>query len=179
MQDKYLKDLVIGLVVVMLIIFTVNDYRLFHIAGKVPNQSKYTTIALDEQLLVQIQGIEHSINDRKNFSFTVTKDPLLQDLIVKTKMDMQKQWENMIASMMRLSATFIDSKGVRRAIIDYQGKNNTVGVGDYIAGRKIIEIDASRVYFLENGYKGFIDVSKIPPKPEILDEVKSENQYNW
>jgi len=179
MQDKHLKDLVISLVVIMLIVFAVNDYRLYFKASKVPAQSKYTHIALDEQLLSQIKGIETSINDRKGFVFTVVKDPLLQDLIVKTRLDMQKQWEDMVASMMRLSATFVDSKGVRRAIIDYQGRNNTVAVGDVIAGRKIVEIQDSRVYFVENGYRGFIDVSKIPPKPEILNEAKSENQYNW
>jgi len=92
MQEKHIKDLVIGIAFIMLLVFTVNDYSLYHKTNKIPKESKYTNIALDETLLSQIQSIEHSIKDRKSFNFTVTKDPLLQDLIVKTRLDLQKQW---------------------------------------------------------------------------------------
>ncbi len=181
MQDKYLKDLVIGLTIIMLLVFIGNDYYTYNKAKDVPVQSKYANIALDANLLAKIQSIENSISDRKMFHFTVTKDPLQQDLIVKTKMDLQKQWEDTVRSMMRLSATFTDSKGRSKATIEYQGQNHYVGVGDVIPGtnKKITEIQNSRVYFVESGYKGMLDVQKIPPKPVELDEKKAENQHNW
>lgn len=179
MQDKYLKDFVIGLIVIMIIAFMFNDYRLFTKARAIPEQSKYSNIALDENLLSKIQSIETTINDRKMFTFTVTKDPLQQDLIVKTKVDLQNQWEDMVRSMMRLSATFTDSKGQKKAMIAFQGRDNLVGIGDVVGGRKIVDIQNQRVYFTENGYKGFLDIQKIPPKPVELDTQKQENQYNW
>ncbi|HPM02761.1 MAG: hypothetical protein KA886_03565 [Candidatus Cloacimonetes bacterium] len=179
MQEKHIKDLVISLAFIMLLVFTVNDYSLFHKEKKVPKESKYTNIALDETLLSQIQSIEHSISDRKSFNFTVTKDPLLQDLIVKTRMDMQKQWEETVANMMRLSATFTDSKGQKKAMIAYQGKNHMVSIGDVIGGRKITDISSGKLSFTQNGYQGTIGVEKIPEKPAELDEDKKEKQYNW
>ncbi len=179
MQEKHIKDLVIALAFIMLLVFGVVDYNLFTKVQKVPFDSKYTNIAMDETLLAQIQSIEHSISDRKSFNFTVTKDPLLQDLVVKTRLDLQKQWEEMVASMMRLSATFTDSFGRKKAMIAFDGKNNLVSVGDVIGGRKITDITNDKVYFTENGYKGFLEVQKIPPKPVELDETKKEKQYNW
>lgn len=181
MQDRYLKDLAIGLAVIMILVFIANNYYNYQKADKVPQQSVYSKIALDEQLLTKIQTIENSISDRKMFHFNVNKDPLQQDLIVKTKQDLQKQWEDMVKSMMRLSATFTDSKGQKKASIDFQGKFHLVGIGDVIPGtnKKIVDIENTRVTFSESGYKGFLDVQKIPPKPVELDEKKAENQYNW
>ncbi|HPY96036.1 MAG TPA: hypothetical protein PL063_02350 [Candidatus Cloacimonadota bacterium] len=179
MQEKHIKDLVIAIAVIMLLVFTINDYSLYNKVNKVKKESIYANIALDEGLLAQIQSIEKSITDRKSFTFTVTKDPLLQDLIVKTKQDLQKQWEEMVSSMMRLSATFTDSDGQKKAMVSYGGKNHLLGIGDVLANRKITKIESDRIHFSEGNYKGEIVIQKIPPKPKELDENAKEKQYNW
>jgi hypothetical protein len=94
-------------------------------------------------------------------------------------MDMQKQWEETVANMMRLSATFTDSKGQKKAMIAYQGKNHMVSIGDVIGGRKITDISSGKLSFTQNGYQGTLGVEKIPEKPAELDEDKKEKQYNW
>ncbi len=179
MESKYLKDFVIALVFIMLFVFGVRDYNFYKKAEAVSEESKYKNLALDDVLLKRIQEIETSIQDRKMFVFTVVKDPLEQNLIVKTQVDLQKQWEEMVASMMRLAATFVDSRGAKRAYISYAGKNWDVKAGDQIGDRKIVEIQQGRVYFTQGGMKGFIDVQPIPAKPASLDENKAANQYNW
>lgn len=177
MQDKYIKDFVIALSMIMLVVFLIQGVRLYQQANKVLPESKYKKIALSQKLIKQIQEIESSIQDRKMFVFSVVKDPLEQNLIVKTKVDLENNWKSMVESMMRLSATYSDSNGQRRATIAYEGKNYDVHVGDFIAGRKIIDIQQGRVYFSQGGVKGLLDLQPVPAKPVELQDNKKI--YNW
>lgn len=180
MQEKNVKDLVIGLGVLAIIAFSFRCYMLFHQVNRVPEESRYSRLALDQNLLNQIQQIEESITERKNFKFTVEKDPLKQDLIVQTRLDLRKQWEDMVRSMMRLTATFKDSENRQKAMIAFGGKDHIVEVGDVINNKKITRITFDEVYFQEGGHTGVLKVEPIPPKPVQLERsVNPALEYNW
>jgi len=66
MENKYLKDFIIIVVVLLVIAFGWFDYYNYNKVEKIPHESKYKKLALSEKLLEQIQSIEESIKDRKN-----------------------------------------------------------------------------------------------------------------
>jgi len=180
MQDKHIKDLVLALGVILLIAYGLYGYIQFFKTQSIPEQSEYLTRAIDAGLLKQIQQIEESIKQRKEFVFNVAKDPLKQDLIVQTKLDLQKQWEDMVRSMMRLTAVLKDSEGTQKAMIAFGGKTHLVKIGDVLNNKKITKISTDKVYFEENGHTGHLVVQPIPPKPTKLQEQGSGTpEYNW
>ncbi len=182
MEEKYLKDFVIILVVISLIAFGMKNVSLFSKLKEVPKESKYRELGLGDKLLSQIKEIEESIQDRKDFVFTVEKDPLEQNLIVKTMKDLQAQWHKMIENLVHLESTIIPEVGKRRAVIAYQGKANVYKVGDNFVKGKITAINQGEITYSYRGSVGKIKVKKLPPKPVELQtagKTKSNREYNW
>lgn len=173
MDFKYLKDFAISLTIIMLIVFLLRDAALYKKEVNVPAKSVYTKLSVNDSLMATIQDIEKSIQDRKSFLFTVTKDPLKQDLIVQDRIDQLALWQVMVKNMVRLAGTFIDENGKRTAIISYQGVDGRYYIGDYVAGRKIEEIQNGRVVYVSNGQRGTMYLEPIPPKPVELEMNKS------
>ena len=165
MHDKHVKDLAISLGVIILIVIAFRAYFLYNKTSSVPVDSIYSRLALDSALMNQIQQIEDSINDRKEFVFTVLRDPLKQDLIVQTRLDLLREWEEMVRRMMRLSAVLIDNDGNQTAIIVWNGRNNSVKVGDVLNNRRITNITLDRVEYIEGGQRGYMVRQAIPPRP--------------
>jgi hypothetical protein len=183
MDYKYLKDFAISLTIIMLVVFLLRDASLYKKEMNVPVKSVYSKLSVNDSLMATILNIEKSIQDRKSFLFTVTKDPLKQDLIVQDRIDLLAQWQIMVKNMVRLAGTFIDEKGKRTAIISYQGTDGRYYIGDYVAGRRIEEIQNGRVIYVANGQRGTMVLEPIPPKPVELEMNKSnqatQQQLNY
>lgn len=181
MENKYLKDFVIAIAVLLLIAFGFSNYYTYQKVDKIPTDSKYKKLALSEQLLSQIQNIELSIKDRKSFKFNVTKDPLEQNLIVKTIKDLEKQWQMEIQKMIRLESTIIPQEGSRLASIAHKGESKLYKVGDSFMGRKINKIDSGVVHYTYRGTNGSLEVTELPDKPEAINTTnKKQNSVpNW
>ena len=181
MEDKYLKDFVIAFVVIILLAFAIKDYYLYQKIKVVPEESKYEKLAIGEVLLQQIQNIDTSIRDRKDFIFTVTKDPLEQNLIVKTQKDIEKQWREKIEKMVRLESTIIPENGLKRAAISYDGETKIYKIGDDFENGKITDIKEGEITYSYSGKTGNLSVEKIPPKPIEIIKKKSKKirEYNW
>jgi hypothetical protein len=181
MENKYLKDFVIALVVLLILAFAINDYYLKKSASTVAEHSKYKEIALSDELLDRIHEIELSIQDRKKFVFTVIKDPLEQNLIVRTKQDLEKLWQEEIENTVRLEATIIPEMGDKLASISYKGETKHYTVGEKFEFGKITDIRPGEISYLYNGTNGVLALSKLPPKPiEIRDQKSKKNRaYNW
>jgi len=181
MENKYLKDFVIALVVILILAFGINDYYLKKAVSKVPEESKYKKIALSDVLLGKIHEIERSIQDRKKFVFTVVKDPLEQNLIVRTKKDLEKLWQEEIENTVRLEATIIPEFGDKLASISYKGETKHYKIGENFEFGKITDIRPGEVSYQFKGTNGVLALSKLPPKPvEIRDQKSQKNrEYNW
>ncbi|RLC53210.1 MAG: hypothetical protein DRH79_03965 [Candidatus Cloacimonadota bacterium] len=184
MEEKYLKDFVIALVVIFLIVLVWKDLNLYSKVNQIPQESKYKKLALGERLLQQIQEIETSIKDRKNFVFTVTKDPLEQNLIVKTMKDLELQWKEEVESMVRLETTIVPESGEKQAVISYKGKTNMYQIGDKFTKGTITDIRSGEISYSSNGNSKILKVQKLPDKPEVIRQsTKSKNkknrEYNW
>ncbi len=180
MEYRHFKDFTIAAIVVMVIVFGFTSYKYFTKASKVPFESKYKKMALSDKLLTQIKNIELSIQDRMNFTFTAVKDPLEQNLIVKTQVDLENQWKKRVEAMMRLSATYHLEDGKTYASIDYKGNSQIYKVGDSIEGNKILAIKDSYITIRKNGINGKLKLQAIPEKPASIkkDNVK-EQELNW
>lgn len=179
METRHFKDLAVAIVVIILAVLLFKSVSVVRTVIEVPEESIYKYLALDEQLLDQIQSIEDSISDRKEFTFTVTRDPLEQNLIVRTRVDIEQEWRRMIESMMRLAATYIDEAGNRRAAIDYKGKMELYSVGDYINNNRITNIDSGKITLAQNGREQVLEVKRIPPKPAQIDDRVQREEYIW
>jgi len=182
MEEKYLKDFVISLVVILLLAFGMNNVSLLRKVETIPKESKYAGLVMGEELLSQIKEIESSIQDRKDFVFTVEKDPLEQNLIVKTMKDLQTQWRRKIENMVRLESTIIPENGEKRAAITYKGSTTIYKIGDDFIKGNIIDIEQGTVTYNYKGTVGTINVKKLPEKPVEIQEnnkTKKNRQYNW
>ncbi|MBC8527244.1 MAG: hypothetical protein ISS28_03665 [Candidatus Cloacimonetes bacterium] len=181
MEQKYIKDFVIALVVILLISFGIKDYYLYNNVKEIKKESKYKEIALGEQLLNQIQNIENSIQDRKQFVFTITKDPLEQHLIVRTQKDLEKQWREKVENMIRLESTIIPENGPKMAAIAYGGKTEIYKIGDKFENGEIVDIREGEITYAYHGKIGILKIQQIPPKPVEISDKKSKKhrEYNW
>ena len=181
MENKYIKDFVIAIVILVILAYGIQNYYLYQKTDGVPFESKYKKIALSEKLLKQIHNIERSIQDRKQFVFSVRKDPLEQNLIVKTQKDLEKQWREDVENMIRLQATIIPETGDNIASISYKGKTNQYVIGDSFSNRKIVDIQSGKVVYTYKGMTDELVVKKIPPKPAEIQTKKSKRktEYNW
>lgn len=182
MEEKYLKDLVIALIVILFIVLGVKCNSLYRDIKSVPVESKYEKLALSEDLFRQIQNIEQSIQDRKEFVFTVIKDPLEQNLIVKTIKDLEKQWRLEVESMVRLESTIVPEVGRKMAAISHKGKTKLYSIGDDFFYGKIIDIHQGKIVYSYKGTENILKLQKLPDKPEAIkndNEVSQEKKYNW
>lgn len=185
MEEKYLKDFVIALIVITVILFVIKDMNLHSKTKDVEEQSKYSDMALGDELLGKIQKIERSIQDRKKFTFTVTKDPLEQNLIVKTIKDLEMQWREEVENMVRLESTIVPENGSNQAVISYKGETKLYKVGDKFAKGTITEIRLGEIsYKTGNGTTAILPIEKLPEKPSVIQKKSSKNkktklEYNW
>jgi hypothetical protein len=190
-EQKYLKDFIIILVIALLIAFGVKTSSVSKRVIVVPDESKFKKMALSDQLLQKIQRIDSSIQDRRNFVFTVDKDPLEQNLIVKTQKDLEMQWREEVEKMVRLAMTIIPLDGDKKAAIEYNGNTTLYNVGDkfdlgseFANGSKgeITDIRAGEITYTFNGKSLDMQLKPIPPKPAKLttkSKAKSIREYNW
>ena len=179
METRHLKDFTVAVVVIILFVFFLKTVNVVNTVREVPTDSRYKDMAIDAQLLDQIQQIEHSIRDRMDFIFTVTRDPLEQNLIVRTRVDLEKEWRRQVEEMMRLAATYVDEDGNRRAAIAYQGKTRLYGVGDYIDRNRIVDIDVGTITLMYQGRQNVLELKPIPPRPAQIDDRTRTQEYIW
>lgn len=179
METRYIKDFTIAVAVIILFVFLLKTVNVVNSAQVVPVDSIHKDMAIDAQLIDQIQQIEHSIRDRMDFVFTVTRDPLEQNLIVRTRVDLEQEWRRRVEEMIRLAATYIDEDGNRRAAIAYRGETRLYGVGDYIDNNRIVDIDVGKITLLYQGRQNTLELKPIPPKPAQIDDRSRTQEYIW
>lgn len=179
MEARFIKDFAIALIFIILFAFAVKDYTIYDKVDKIEYQSKYTDISVNEELMNKIKTIESSIQDRKLFAFNVPTDPLRQDPVIKDRLDRLQAWENMIANMVRVAATFINEDNEKCAIISYQGKSGVYRIGDVIAGRRIEDIQEQQVIYTSGGVRSIMVVQPIPPKPADIDQSSNITDFNY
>ncbi|MCK5051923.1 MAG: hypothetical protein KAS53_09390, partial [Candidatus Cloacimonetes bacterium] len=118
----------------------------------------------------------------KEFVFTVTKDPLEQNLIVKTIKDLEKQWRLEVERMVRLESTIVPEEGRKIAAISHKGKTKLYSIGDSFFYGKITDIRKGKIVYSYKGKDNILVLQKLPDKPEAIDnkdEVSQERKYNW
>ncbi len=183
MENKILKDFVITLSVLILLGLSIFTYLYsYRKITDLSEYSKFKNKSLSEELLRDIKSIEASIRDRKTFRFTVEKDPLEQNLIVKTKKDIYQQWVEDVRKMVRLASTLIDENGEKVATIAHEGQNKIYKIGDTISNMKITDIKQGVVEYVSGNRKGILELQKIPPFPEEIRTKKTKNvarEINW
>ncbi|MCD4652164.1 MAG: hypothetical protein K8S56_10340 [Candidatus Cloacimonetes bacterium] len=185
MAGRYIKDFTIAVIFILIIVYAVRDFYFYRDVEEIPAQSKFSKLGLSEKLMDQIQTIEQSIQDRKQFKFTVVKDPLEQNLIVKTKVDLEKQWILEVESMVRLTATYISDGGEeKKASIAYGGNTTIYTIGEKVKGtegKQIVEIGREHIALEKGGRKEILKMAPIPPKPVGLSTVRKEttDSDNW
>lgn len=179
MEFKYLKDFSLALLVILLFAFAIKDYTIYNKVNVIPEKSIYSDISVNDSLMSKIRTIETSIADRKMFTFNVATDPLVQDPVIKDKMDRLQEWEIMVANSIRLAATFIDEDGEKVAIVAYQGKSNLYKIGDVVAGRKIVDIKSGQIAYTSGGVRSIMTVQPIPPKPSDVGENATSTDFSY
>jgi hypothetical protein len=129
MQFRFIKDLAIILIVILLGAFAVRLLTVERKIAVIPSSSIYTRESVSDSLMNKIRTIENSIQDRKMFVFNSRKDPLRQGNIIKDKVDKLQEFQDMVRNTFRLATTAIDEYGNKIAYIEYQDQLHEARVG--------------------------------------------------
>lgn len=87
MEYRYIKDLAYILLVASVIVLGVLAFNHYNTEQKVEPKSPFAEQEVDSNLLKKAIEIEQGIKQRKEFSFSIMKDPLKQDIILPQKVD--------------------------------------------------------------------------------------------
>ena len=178
MEGRYIKDFTIAIVFIMIIVFGVKDVLWYQDVQTYPAKPD-AHVGISENLKDEIEQIESSIQDRKGFEFTVVKDPLEQNLIVKTIVDYEKQWRREVEAQVRLAGTYITADGAYLATIEHKGVRTDYRVGDRFEFGEITKIDKGKITYKQGGYSGVLELAPIPEKPAILQTEETSTELNW
>lgn len=179
MQFRFVKDLAIALIVILLGFLAVRLVMVENRVSGISDDSQYTRESVSDTLMSQIRTIENSIQDRKMFVFNARKDPLRQGNIIKDKVDRQKEFEEMVRNTFRLSTTAIDEFGNRIAYIEYQDALHEARVGETVAGRRIIEINEKNIRYSMGGKTYTANLMPRPVMPKDDPYIMQGTSGNW
>ena len=180
MQTRFVKDLAIALIVILLGYLIIRLVIIDRKVSDIPGTSVYSRESVSDTLMTRIRSIESSIQDRKNFVFNSSTDPLRQGNIIKDKADRARELEETIRNTFRLATTVLDELGNKIDYIEYQDALHEARVGEIVAGRRIIEINERSIRYTMGGNTY---TANLMPRP-VLD-LDSPNTYkirdngNW
>ena len=179
MQLRYVKDFAITLIVIIFLVLGVRLYTNYYKMKTIPSQSIHSKESVSDSLLTKIKGIEKSIQDRKQFVFTINRDPLRQGNIIKDKLDLEREFLESVRNTFRLSSTSILDNGHKFATIEYRDQNYYATIGDVIEGRRITDIGDNWIKYY---YGGNVVTTYLAPRPAMPDFDKmnaSDTSGNW
>lgn len=87
MEYRFVKDLAYILLVASIIVLAVFAVKHYNTELSVDAKSVYAEQEVDSNLLKKAIEIEQGIKQRKEFIFSINKDPLKQDIILPQKVD--------------------------------------------------------------------------------------------
>ncbi len=179
MQLRFVKDLAIALIVILLFALAMRLFAIERGWVKIPVNSIYTKESVSDTLLNKIKTIENSIQDRKMFVFGSNRDPLRQGNIIKDKADREMEFREMLLNTFRLATTARDDYGNKIAFIEYRGTLHEARIGQVIEGRKILNIDDNSIRYSYNGITSTTELAPRPSKPVDDPQAASGTNGNW
>ncbi len=87
MEYRYVKDLAYILLAASIIVLAVFAMKHYNTEQNIDPKSAYAEQEVDSNLLKKAIEIEQGIKQRKEFNFSISKDPLKQDIILPQKVD--------------------------------------------------------------------------------------------
>ena len=179
MQYRFVKDFAIALIFITILILGVQLGMAQKKVIEIPETSIYTKETVSDTLMSQIKTIENSIQDRKMFAFTVTRDPLRQGNIIKDRVDLEKEHAERVRNTFRLSTTAIDENGNRIAYIEYLGRIHAAMIGDVIEGRRITSIEDRTIRYTLGNQTYTLQISARPAMPRAEDNPNDISRFNY
>lgn len=185
MEYRYIKDLAYILLVASVIVLAVLAFNHYNTEQKVEPKSPFAEQEVDSNLLKKAIEIEQGIKQRKEFSFSIMKDPLKQDIILPQKVDeiklrLQKRY-NQIRLYGVLSFDDVVLVGIEHKDLESQYR-----IGEKIQGSNLSIKSADPVtqkVVLSNGTRleveARMDIYNIPsqPKPQQDNDILSNQNY--
>jgi len=179
MQYRFVKDLAIALVFLIVMILAGQLYFIYRNVEEVQDDSRYITEAVSDTLMDRIRTIESSIQDRKMFAFNVNRDPLRQGNVIKDRVDLEREYAELVRNTFRLSSVARDEFGVSYANIEFRGTNHIARVGQVVEGRMITAIGNDSVTYFYNGQTITTRIAPRPPRPTEPDSRDFISQFNY
>lgn len=179
MQLRFIKDLAIALIVILLFAMGVRLFVLQRSWSNIPLKSVHSKESVSDTLLTRIKTIENSIQDRKMFVFSSNRDPLRQGNIIKDKTDREKEFQDMVLNTFRLATTARDENGNKIAYIEYRGALHEARVGETVEGRRILEIADNSIRYSYNGIVSTTELAPRPVKPVDDPRTATGIDGNW
>jgi len=184
MEYRYVKDLAYILLVASIIFLAVFAIKHYNTERNVDPKSLYAEQEVDSNLLRKAIEIEQGIKQRKEFSFSITKDPLKQDIILPQKVDEIKLRLQKRYNQIRLYG--VQKFGDKLMVgIEHKDLESQYGIGEQIQGSnlKVRSADpVNQTAVLSNGTKLVVeermDIYDIPSEkktPAQDDDISNQN----
>ncbi len=183
MEYRYVKDLAYILLVISIIFLAVFAVKHYNTEQEVDAKSAYAEQEVDSNLLRKAIEIEQGIKQRKEFVFSINKDPLKQDIILPQKVDeiklrLQKRYNQIrLYGVLKFDEDLL--VGIEHKDIEAQYR-----IGEKIQGSRLSIKSADPVTqtaVLSNGTKLEVeermDVFDIPSEktPQQTDDISNQN----
>lgn len=184
MEYRYVKDLAYILLVASIIVLAVFATGHYNTEQNIDSKSAYAEQEVDSNLLRKAIEIEQGIKQRKEFTFSISKDPLKQDIILPQKVDeiklrMQKRYNQIrLYGVLKFDEELLVG-------IDHKDVESQYRIGDKILGStlRIKSADpVAQTAVLSDGTKLEVeermDVYDIPSEkktPKQTDDFSNQN----
>jgi len=160
------------LVTIAVIVILLGAYRLNSMRKQTAQDTReasQTHMGTDQQLNRIIEFLENNLAAREAFKFRISNEPMLLSNVISVSGDLAEvQRQNII----RVTAIIGASQST--ALVQYGGKNYELGVGDTLAGGRVVDVQPENVVMQFNNRQVTFPVLGLSMSPEEAAKYRVE-----
>ncbi|MCF7840785.1 MAG: hypothetical protein K9N22_08410 [Candidatus Marinimicrobia bacterium] len=131
-------------------------------------------LGADTELDSVINFLEARLEDRAMFSFTARENPLDLSRGIYLTDNAADLYRFRQQNIPRVSAVVYGSKPM--VVVQLQGQNMQLAVGDTVAGERIIDITTEGMVTLKNGVRNHYNIAPATLSPEEINRIRKEKR---
>lgn len=168
-RTQFLWNLLVTLAVLVILVgaFRLNSMR--KQTAKDAREASQTQMGTDQRLNRIIEFLEENLAAREAFQFRISNEPMLLSNVITVSGNLAEvQRQNII----RVTAIIGASQST--ALVQFGGKNYQLGVGDTLAGGRVVEVQPENIVMQFNNRRITFPVLGLSMSPEEAAKYRVE-----
>lgn len=131
-------------------------------------------LGADTELDSIINFLEARLEDRATFTFAAKENPLDLSRAIYLTDNAADLYRFRQQNIPRVSAVVYSTKPM--VVVQLQGENMQLAVGDTVAGERIIDITPEGMVTIKNGMRNHYNIAPATLSPEEIDRIRKEKR---